>query len=162
MKASRVILSAFLAAAPAVAWADGAAPAAAVPPVCQSAPYAAPYALTLMEWTGGAIALASLILLVVLSRSGFSLKDCLKEPGSDPSPAMDGKDGNTSASRLIALMASVYLLIMFVAVGLAGIGQFPCTGADGEVFKQFGNYFWTGLALFAPYVANKFSNLFKS
>ena len=66
-----------------------------------------------------------------------------------------------STSRVIALMGSVVLLFMYVGFGVFALYGF---GKNGQVPKEMDgvvSFLVAGMTLFAPYVVNKFSSLFK-
>jgi hypothetical protein len=98
------------------------------------------------------------------SSETWSLADTLSEE-ADPQPAPpaqpDGKPVMVgSSSRLIAMLGLVVVLALFLGVGYYLLWAL-FTGQD---FKQklegVTSYFYAGIVLFAPYIANKFSDTF--
>jgi uncharacterized membrane protein len=66
-----------------------------------------------------------------------------------------------SASRLIALMGMFVILLMFLGFGTFAIHSFAFTGEMPEDINKAVNFLLAGLILFAPYVVNKFSDVFE-
>jgi hypothetical protein len=67
-----------------------------------------------------------------------------------------------STSRLIALMGMVVILLMFLGFGALGLYSFGMIGELPDSIEQVIHFLLAGLALFAPYVVNKFSTMFES
>lgn len=64
-----------------------------------------------------------------------------------------------SSSRLIALIGTVGIMVLYMGFGLAALKHF----SDGETVASLegtADYFLAGIVLFAPYIVNKFSSVF--
>ncbi len=67
-----------------------------------------------------------------------------------------------SVSRLVALMGMMVILLMFLGFGSFALYEFAVTGSVPDSIDKAIKFLVAGLTLFAPYVVNKFSNLFES
>jgi len=117
---------------------------------------------------------AMLIVRASISGSSFSLGEALSEEAEltatdkDGQPIADasGKPVTISrlvgsTSRVIALMGSIVLMVLFIGFGsfvlyYFGTGQGVPKGTDDVV-----HFLVAGLTLFAPYAVNKFASLFE-
>jgi hypothetical protein len=123
--------------------------------------------------------LSLLMIRSALTVSVWSFSDALSEPteltamapGADgvSRPQLDaaGKplvvtEMRASASRMLALMGAVVILIMFLGFGSVALFSFAITGELPPSMDRVVNFLLAGMTLFAPYVANKFSGLFAS
>jgi hypothetical protein len=126
----------------------------------------------------GLIVLAALVAMLIvrasISTSTFSLGEALSEEAEVTATDKDGQpiadnSGKPvtitklagSTSRVIALMGSIVLMVLFIGFGsfvlyFFGTGQGVPKGTD-EVVR----FLVAGLTLFAPYAVNKFSSLFE-
>ncbi len=76
-------------------------------------------------------------------------------------PSM-AKELCASSSRLVALMGMIAILIMFIGFGATTLFSFAKTGNIPSSVSDVLKFLAGGLTLFAPYVVNKFSNIFES
>ena len=65
-----------------------------------------------------------------------------------------------STSRLIALLGSIVLLLLYLGFGAVSLFTYGRTCQMPTSTGQVTTFLYSGLALFAPYVANKFSSVF--
>lgn len=131
----------------------------------------------------------SLISMLAIKRStsaNWSLDDALSEevllPSSKKTTGKDasGNDISTeepfcssdnkpvlipimkaSSSRLIALMGMFAILFMFIGFGIFALYGFAKTGTIPKSLENATSFLAAGMALFAPYVVNKFATLFQ-
>jgi uncharacterized membrane protein len=125
--------------------------------------------------------LVLLFIRAALSGSSWSLEDALSEEAeitameTDPSgnktgkPLMDdtGKplmitEMRASTSRMIAMLGMIIILLMFLGFGSFALFSFAKTGNMPDSIDKVVNFLLAGLALFAPYIVNKFSSMFES
>jgi GH24 family phage-related lysozyme (muramidase) len=66
-----------------------------------------------------------------------------------------------SSSRLIALVGMVVILLMYVGFGLFALYTFGLTCQMPSSTGSVTSFLYSGMALFAPYVANKVSEVFR-
>jgi GH24 family phage-related lysozyme (muramidase) len=66
-----------------------------------------------------------------------------------------------SSSRLIALVGMVVILLMYVGFGLFALYTFGLTCRMPSSTGSVTSFLYSGMALFAPYVANKVSEVFR-
>ena len=130
----------------------------------------------------GLLGLVGLSVLFIIKRaleapaSTWSLAEALSEPETVTVTAADGtpvrENGTTgpvltatrlvaSTSRLIAFMGLFGILLLYVGFGgvalyYFGTGQSPPAGMD-----EVRAFLLSGLTLFAPYLVNKFADVFK-
>jgi hypothetical protein len=112
--------------------------------------------------------LALIIIWRSLRRTEWTLADALSEEVEITSADKD-KDGNpimrkelhASSSRLIALMGTIVILLMFVGFGMFVLYSFGMTGEMPKSIDKVIYFLLSGLTLFAPYAANKFSDMFE-
>ncbi|MGO4437398.1 hypothetical protein [Rhizobium sp. RAF56] len=64
-----------------------------------------------------------------------------------------------SSSRVIALVGTISILMLYIGFGLAYLNRFVVTGQVPEL-GNITQFFYAGLVLFAPYIANKFASIF--
>jgi hypothetical protein len=103
-----------------------------------------------------------LVIRHVLSTSKWSLADALSEDVdvSIDDPTSPGKKlvvstSKSSASRLIALMGMIAILILYVSIGTACIWSLVETGKFPDSALQGAAFLTSGLSLFVPYAVNK-------
>jgi hypothetical protein len=77
------------------------------------------------------------------------------------SPVMSVQLMEASSSRLIALLGSVAILLLYLGFGVFALFDFGLTCTLPATLGTITNFLYAGLALFAPYVANKVSSLFR-
>ncbi|MGV3550807.1 hypothetical protein [Rhizobium sp.] len=132
-------------------------------------------------WTGvfvAAIGFATLISLLLIYKnmrdSGkWSLSDALSEEVELSARDTDGKqivagDGTVikeivmkaSSSRLIALLGSVAIMMLYIGAGLSVLYAFASGAGVPKDTGEFSKFFLWGMVLFAPYVVNKFASIF--
>ena len=132
-------------------------------------------------WTGvfvAAIGFATLISLLLIYKnmraSGkWSLSDALSEEVEISAKDVNGQpilDSNgavikevvmkASSSRLIALLGSVAIMMLYIGAGLSVLYIFASGGGVPKETKEFTTFFLYGMVLFAPYVVNKFASIF--
>lgn len=122
--------------------------------------------------------IAMLFIRKAVSTSKWSLSDALSE--ETQVTAQEEKDGvkkptldtsgrpimitemRASASRVIALMGMVVILMMFLGFGTFALYGFAKTGSVPASIDNVVSFLLAGLTLFAPYAVNKFSSLFAS
>jgi len=106
------------------------------------------------------VLLLSIIRGLVNSKE-WSLADALSEEADpQPMPAPGQKPVMVaSASRLIALLGLFVILALFLGVGYYIIWCL-FTNSQLTVLKDVTSYFYAGIVLFAPYIVNKFSDVF--
>ncbi|MFM2157842.1 MAG: Synechococcus phage, partial [Cyanobacteriota bacterium] len=114
------------------------------------------------------ILLGSLIALALMERrlraEGWSLADALSEPvtvghnggGGAPTIRRDA-----SSSRLIAMAGMLVILLLYLGFGVFCLYSFGMTCTMPAESDAAARFLYSGLTLFAPYIANKFSNVFK-
>jgi hypothetical protein len=120
-----------------------------------------------------------LMIRAALTVSVWSFSDALSEPtevtavGTDASgvrrimldpagtPVM-ATEMRASASRMIALMGTLVILLMFLGFGSIALYSFASTGTVPDSMDKVVNFLLAGLTLFAPYAVNKFSKIFES
>lgn len=114
------------------------------------------------------ILLGSLIALALMERrlrlEGWSLADALSEPVLLSHPSDGGKPvtvRDASSSRLIAMAGMLVILLLYLGFGVFCLYSFGLTCAMPAQSDAVTHFLYAGLTLFAPYIANKFSNLFK-
>lgn len=105
----------------------------------------------------------------------WSLADALSEEvevGTDKKDATGNpvKDNNgniakdsimkASSSRLIALLGSIAIMMLYIGAGLSVLHGFVIDQKVPEGTKDLTNFFVYGMVLFAPYVVNKFASIF--
>ena len=124
------------------------------------------------------IALAALGLVRrSIEYSHFSLGDALSEEGQLTVMEKDaaghdvpriGSDGKPvtmtvmigSISRVIALLGTIALMILFIGFGTFVMYYFATGQGVPKDLDKVVNFMFAGLTLFAPYVVNKFAGLF--
>jgi type IV secretory pathway VirB2 component (pilin) len=127
-----------------------------------------------------AIAIITLLSLMVIYKNlkadaKWSIADALSEDVAlattkvDPATSLPLRDAagdvaketelKASSSRLIALLGSVAILMLYVGAGLAVLYQFVQSGGVPSGTKDMTGYFVYGLVLFTPYAVNKGSEL---
>lgn len=136
------------------------------------------YAIIAIILIGSLVAL--LLIRKTLDQSKWSLSDALSEEVTIT--AMKAADANgvitpqlddtnkpimitelrASTSRMIALMGMMVILIMFVGFGVIALYSFAKTGNMPDSIDKVVSFLMAGLTLFAPYVVNKFTSIFKS
>lgn len=165
-------------------WPVQAAPAAlgadAVPDSCRTMGPA------LVALVSACVFLGSLAVMVGIFRSlrkqGWSLANALSEPtrllipdhvgwsdSQGDRKAVDAGSGQpvamqvmeASSSRLIALLGSIAILLLYLGFGVFALFDFGLTCSLPATMGSITNFLYAGLALFAPYVANKVSSLFR-
>jgi len=111
--------------------------------------------------------------------SRFSLGDALSEEGLQTVMDRDaagheapriGGDGKPmtmtvmvgSISRVIALLGTIALMVLFIGFGTFVMFYFATGQGVPKDLDKVVNFLFAGLTLFAPYVVNKFSSLFDS
>ena len=130
----------------------------------------------------GVVLLGSLVTLLLirtaLSNSMWSLTDALSEEvevtlfetvDGVKKPVMDQSqkpllitEMRASTSRVVALMGMIVIIMMFLGFGTFALYGFAITGNIPASIDKVVNFLVAGLTLFAPYVVNKFSTMFKS
>lgn len=121
-----------------------------------------------------------LIIRSALGKTKWSLSDALSEEveitasesdgngnskpimlKSDPDKTLSITEMRASASRMIAMMGMVIILLMFLGFGAFALFSFATTGIMPASIDKVVNFLMAGLTLFAPYVVNKFSAVFE-
>lgn len=127
----------------------------------------------------GASVLSLLLIRSALIASTWSFSDALSEPTditgkeADASGVLrmkldsEGKplvvtEMRASSSRVIALMGTIVILMMFLGFGAISLFSFASTGTVPESLDQVVHFMLAGLTLFAPYAVNKFSKMFEN
>lgn len=166
-------------------WPVQAAPAAlgadALPDSCRTMGPA------LVALVSACVFLGSLVVMVGIFRSlrkqGWSLANALSEPtrllipdqagwsdSQGDRKAVDAGGGapvsslqvmEASSSRLIALLGSTAILLLYLGFGVFALFDFGLTCTLPATLGTVTNFLYAGLALFAPYLANKVSSLFR-
>lgn len=148
----------------------------------ESTPWVAPdrwfsYGLVLAVLVGSVVSL--LLIRSALTVSPWSFSDALSEPTETTAMETDdsghprvrlGADGRpitivqmrASSSRMIALMGTLVILLMFLGFGAVALFSFANTGTLPDSMDKVVNYLLAGLTLFAPYAVNQFSKIFES
>lgn len=105
----------------------------------------------------------------------WSLADALSEEvevGTDKKDAtgnpVKNNEGNiakdfvmkASSSRLIALLGSIAIMMLYIGAGLSVLYGFVIKETVPSGTKELTNFFLYGMVLFAPYVVNKFASIF--
>ncbi len=113
-----------------------------------------------VEFIAVAVLAGSLIALAQMERrlraEGWSLAQALSEPVSPGSSQHD-----PSSSRLIAMAGMLVLLLLYLGFGVFALYNFGMTCTMPASTGAVTSFLYAGLTLFAPYIANKFSSLFK-
>jgi len=134
------------------------------------------YAIVAVVLAGSVISL--LLIRAALTVSVWSFSDALSEPIDTTAMEIDaagisrikldaeGKpmiitEMRASSSRMIALMGTIVILLMFLGFGAVALYSFSSTGTLPESMDKVVNFLLAGLTLFAPYAVNKFSNIFE-
>jgi hypothetical protein len=135
------------------------------------------YAIVIAVVAASVISL--LMIRAALTVSVWSFSDALSEPtevtavGTDASgvrrimldpagnPVM-ATEMRASSSRMIALMGTLVILLMFLGFGSIALYSFANTGTVPDSMDKVVNFLLAGLTLFAPYAVNKFSKIFES
>ncbi|MEB3200119.1 MAG: C39 family peptidase [Synechococcaceae cyanobacterium] len=128
---------------------------------------------------------AMLAVFQALRRQGWSLANALSEPTQLRIPQQPGwsdSQGDAqarrdetaragaalpltvlepSSSRLIALLGSIAILLLYLGFGVFLLYNFGLSCSLPESTAAITNFLYAGLALFAPYVANKVASLFR-
>jgi uncharacterized membrane protein (DUF485 family) len=97
------------------------------------------------------------------SNSKWSLADALSEDVelSDPTDATKKFTKLVaSSSRLIALLGSIAILALYIGFAIVVLWFYARAGVIPDSTGSVIQFLLSGLALFAPYVVNKFSSLF--
>ena len=122
--------------------------------------------------------LSLLMIRAALTVSVWSFSDALSEPTEVTATETDsggvkrikldaeGKpmivtEMRASSSRVIALMGTVVILLLFLGFGAVAIFSFASTGTLPKSMEQVVSFLLAGLTLFAPYTVNKFSKVFE-
>ncbi len=109
--------------------------------------------------------LAMALIRKALEGTKFSLSDALSEEVTitDPSDPT-GKTTKTelvgSTSRVIALMGSIVIMMMFVGFGAFVLYYYGTVQAVPAATKDVISFLVAGLTMFAPYTVNQFSSIF--
>lgn len=116
-----------------------------------------------------AVAIVTSLFIIYLSvrkADKWSLSEALSEEvelNNGTAPAITTTtELKASSSRLIALLAGSAILLLYIGVGLAVLQKFIVSDSVSADLQKFVSYFWAGIVLFAPYLANKFSDIFSS
>lgn len=140
------------------------------------------YGLTAVVLVGCFVALAQIDRR--LRREGWSLANAVSEPtrlqvpadphwlesmgdreaaaaGRAPGPPETVTVLEPSTSRLIALVGMVVILMMYLGFGIFILFSFAFTCAMPASSGAVTGFLYSGLTLFAPYVANQFSKVFQ-
>lgn len=141
----------------------------------------------LVSLVSACVFLGSLAVMVGIFRAlrhqGWSLANALSEPtrllipdqagwsdSQGDRKAVDAAGGSqvravevmeASSSRLIATLGSVAILLLYLGFGVFALFDFGLTCTLPATLGTITNFLYAGLALFAPYVANKVSSLFR-
>jgi GH24 family phage-related lysozyme (muramidase) len=114
------------------------------------------------------ILLGSLIALALMERrlraEGWSLAHALSEPVVVSHPPGGGEPvemRDASSSRLIAMAGMLVILLLYLGFGVFCLYSFGMTCAMPAESDAVTHFLYAGLTLFAPYIANKFSSLFR-
>lgn len=131
----------------------------------------------------GVVLLGSIVSLLMirtaLTLSVWSFSDALSEPTETTAWEADtggvkrikldaeGKpltvtEMRASSSRMIALMGTLVILLMFLGFGSVALYSFANTGTLPESMDKVVDFLLAGLTLFAPYTVNKFAGMFES
>ena len=119
-----------------------------------------------------------LVIRTALHNSKWSIADALSEEAEISATKTDASGVTTaiyddskkpmmitemraSASRMIALLGTIVILLMFLGFGAFALYAFAMTGEMPDSIDQVVNFLVAGLTLFAPYVVNKFSSIFE-
>jgi hypothetical protein len=128
------------------------------------------------------VALATVISLLLVYRhlrqaSHWSMSDALSETTDVAVPLVDPKtgavvlkkDGETpvttqqlraSSSRLIALLGSIAIMMLYIGAGLVVLQSLAKGAGVPEGTETLSKFFLWGMVLFAPYIVNKFASIF--
>ncbi len=140
------------------------------------------YGLVAVVLLGSLVALAQIDRR--LKKEGWSLANALSEPthlqvpadprwlesmgdreaataGIDRTPPVTVTVLEPSSSRLIALVGMVVILMMYLGFGIICLYSFGFTCAMPASSGAATGFLYSGLTLFAPYVANQFSKVFQ-
>lgn len=118
---------------------------------------------------------------IALSASSWSLADTLSEvvmvpvydssntaAGATRTPLRDARQEilltpelHASSSRMIAMMGMVSILFLFLGFGALAMFEFGATGEVPPSMERICVFLTTGMTLFAPYVINKLTSIFK-
>jgi hypothetical protein len=150
-----------------------AAPAVPAPVVLPGRPVGDTLALVMI----GLLAAIGLVFLIIiftrLAAANWSLAAALSEEVSVPvfdtagAPVMAGavqamqSKMVPSTSRLIALMGLFAILLLYIGFGGAVLYYFTTGQVLPPQIGEVRSFLYAGLTLFAPYIVNKFSDVFK-
>jgi len=126
----------------------------------------------------GLIVLAALVAMLIvrasISSSNFSLGEALSEEAEltatdkDGQPIADASGKPVaitrlvgSTSRVIALMGSIVLMVLFIGFGSFVLYYFGTGQGAPKDTEEVIRFLVAGLTLFAPYAVNKFASLFE-
>ncbi len=135
------------------------------------------YAIVIVVLAGSVLSL--LLIRAALTVSTWSFSDALSEPTEltavEPDAAgikrikldatgqpLMATEMRASISRVIALMGTLVILLMFLGFGSIALYSFANTGTLPDSMDRVVNFLLAGLTLFAPYAVNKFSKIFES
>jgi hypothetical protein len=125
-----------------------------------------------------AVTIISLMLIykhIQSAATNWSLADALSEEtpigpvqknlAGDPLQDKEGKVQyenvmKASSSRLIALLGSVAIMMLYIGAGLSVLYTFAAGAGVPKDTEALTTFFLYGMVLFAPYLVNKFSNIF--
>lgn len=120
------------------------------------------------------ILLGSLIALALMERrlraDGWSLAHALSEPilVNRPTPGSGTDPGSetltvrsASCSRLIAMSGMLVILLLYLGFGVFCLYSFGMTCTMPAQTDAITRFLYAGLTLFAPYIANQFSQVFR-
>ena len=151
-----------------------------IEPIKIMSPWTAPdpwfiYTVTIIVLLGSLLALR--VIGTALSNSTWSLSDALSEEVEITAfetidgvrkPMMDGsqnpvliKEMRASMSRVVAMIGTLVIMLMFLGFGTIALYVFAKTGSLPESIDKVVDFLIAGLTLFAPYVVNKFSTVFE-
>jgi hypothetical protein len=71
------------------------------------------------------------------------------------------KEMRASMSRVVAMIGTLVIMLMFLGFGTIALYVFAKTGSLPESIDKVVDFLIAGLTLFAPYVVNKFSTVFE-
>jgi hypothetical protein len=102
----------------------------------------------------------------LLRNKDWSLADAVSEEAAPQPPTLPEKrEGKpimvASSSRLVALLGLLGILSMFIGVGYYLLWVLFCTGTVPQLWEIV-RFFYTGAAMFAPYIVNQIRETFES
>ena len=99
------------------------------------------------------------ITVMVKDATGAILPSSEKNKEGNPITA---KEMRASSSRMVAMMGMISILFLYMGFGVVVLFEFAKSGKTPDSLNNVIDFLLAGLTLFAPYVINRFSNIFET